>query len=258
MNTPSTLESELVNIINEALGIIVTAKRNKKAVTSGGNFYAIKFSELRTKSIIVLENLEHNFADDPELSQITRDLSSDVELFFEPSIASSERSRIGKKILSNFKTLIAPCLQKKSSHVPTDKLFPFELVSEDRRGYVRKITTQALGCYDLGWYDACAVMIRRLLETLIIECFESRGIASKIQNQDGNFLYLQDLISKFLQDNDGKWNASRNTKNALPNLKDIGDKSAHSRYFTARQPDIDNIKNDLRTVIEELVNISRP
>jgi len=45
------------------------------------------------------------------------------------------------------------------------------------RGYIERIANQVNGAYENGWYDACAVMIRRLLETLIIEAFEKHNIA---------------------------------------------------------------------------------
>ncbi|MCX6234833.1 MAG: DUF4145 domain-containing protein [Bacteroidetes bacterium] len=121
------------------------------------------------------------------------------------------------------------------------------------RGYIEKIANQINGCYEKGWFDACAVMIRRLLETLIIEVFESKNIENKIQ-KGGDFIYLRDLINVILSET--SFNLGRNTKKALPKLKDIGDKSAHSRRFIAIRQDIDDIKSDLRVVIQELLILS--
>ena len=90
------------------------------------------------------------------------------------------------------------------------------------RGYIEKIANQINGAYEKGWYDACAVMLRRLIETLIIETFEHHKIETKIQNASGDFLYLRDLIDKTL--NEKTWNLGRNAKQALPKLKDLGDK----------------------------------
>jgi len=109
------------------------------------------------------------------------------------------------------------------------------------------------GCYEKGWFDACAVMIRRLLETLIIESFEKHGIQDKIK-KDGDYVYLRDMISKTLAE--PSWSLTRNTKTALPKLKDIGDKSAHSRRFNAVRNDIEDIKTELRTVVQELIYLS--
>ena len=98
-------------------------------------------------------------------------------------------------------------------------------------------------------------MIRRLLETLIIECFEKYKIAKKIQNTQNDFFYLKELISLTLQEQ--SWNLGRNTKKALPKLKDIGDKSAHSRRFNANLNDIKPLISDIRLVVQELIYLAQ-
>lgn len=127
-------------------------------------------------------------------------------------------------------------------------------IVRDTRGYVVKIANQINGAYEHGWYDACAVMIRRLIETLIIECFEKHSIAAKIKNTNGDFLYLRDLIDTAVKET--TFNLGRNTKAALPKLKDVGDKSAHSRYYVALRGDIQPLITDIRTVVQELLFVS--
>jgi hypothetical protein len=119
------------------------------------------------------------------------------------------------------------------------------------RGYIERVSNQINGTYENGWYDACAVMIRRLIETLIIEVFERHGIEAKIKNGNGDFLYLRDLIDKMLSET--AWNLSRNAKQSLPKLKDVGDKSAHSRRFVAQRGDLQPLLADIRTVTQELL-----
>ena len=97
-------------------------------------------------------------------------------------------------------------------------------------------------------------MIRRLVETLIIESFEHYGIANKIKNSNGDFFYLRDLINITLAET--SWNLGRNTKKALPKLKDIGDKSAHSRRFNAHRRDVNKIIAELRVVTQELIYLA--
>ncbi|HET8702182.1 MAG TPA: DUF4145 domain-containing protein, partial [Nitrococcus sp.] len=130
----------------------------------------------------------------------------------------------------------------------------FSLV-RNTRGYIERVVHQINGAYANGWYDACAVMIRRLVETLVIESFEKHGIADKIKGNSGDFLHLRDLISATLAES--SWNLSRNTKQALPRLKDVGDLSAHSRRFIAQRRDIDTLINDLRIVVQELVTLAQ-
>src|SRR5262249_61595305 len=105
--------------------------------------------------------------------------------------------------------------------------------------------------YENGWYDACAVMIRRVLETLIIETFEKHGIDSKIKNSNGDFFMFGDLIGKTI--NEPTWNLGRTAKQALPRLKNIGDNSAHKRLFLAHRGDIAPLLYDIRIVVQELV-----
>lgn len=134
-----------------------------------------------------------------------------------------------------------------------EHVIPFTII-RNTRGYLERITHQINGSYSNGWYDACAVMIRRLIETLIIEAFENHNIATSIKNSAGDFFYLSDLISKTLSES--SWNLSRNAKQALPKLKDVGDKSAHSRRFNAVRGDIDKIQPELRIVVQELVYLA--
>lgn len=122
------------------------------------------------------------------------------------------------------------------------------------RGYIERVVNQINGCYEDGWFDACSVMIRRLVETLIIETFENHGIANKIQSPSGDFLPLGDMIDKTLAET--KWNLSRNTKRALPKLKRIGDWAAHNRRYNAHRHDIDKVIDDLRVVAQELVYLA--
>lgn len=123
------------------------------------------------------------------------------------------------------------------------------------RGYIEKIVFQVNGCYEKGWFDGCAVMMRRLIETLIIECFEKHQIADTIKNpKTGDFLYLGDLVEMAIRET--AWNLGRKTKQAMPRLKNIGDQSAHSRRYNAHREDIDKLSEDFRVVCQELVYLA--
>lgn len=138
--------------------------------------------------------------------------------------------------------------------IPSSELIiPFSMVKDTRR-YIEKVVHQINGSYEKGWYDCCAVMIRRLLETLIIECFEVYKIEDRIK-RDGQFLYLSELIAATQKE--ASWTLSRNTNKAFPKFKNIGDCSAHNRRYNAYRNDIDNIQHELRVTVEELLSISK-
>lgn len=135
----------------------------------------------------------------------------------------------------------------------SQQVISFSII-RNTRGYIEKVANQINGSYEHGWFDACAVMIRRLVETLIIEAFEHNGVAHKIQDPNGDFLSLRDLIDLALSEQ--SWNLTRNTKKGLPKLKSIGDLSAHSRRYIAHRRDIEKIIDDLRIVVQELVYLA--
>ena len=122
------------------------------------------------------------------------------------------------------------------------------------RAYIEKVVDQINGSYEGGYFDACLVMCRRLIETLIIECFEQHKISSTIKNTSGDYLYLSDLIPLTLRET--TWTLGRNARTVLPRLKDLGDKSAHGRRFNAHRSDIDKVIDDIRVVVQELIHIA--
>lgn len=102
----------------------------------------------------------------------------------------------------------------------TEKVLPFSIV-RGTRGYLETIAHQLNGSYENGWYDACSVMMRKLIEALILEVFEERGMVAKIQTPSGDFLQLEALIGKVICES--TWNLSRMTKRALSDVKGLGD-----------------------------------
>lgn len=96
-------------------------------------------------------------------------------------------------------------------------------------------------------------MLRRLLETLVIETFEKYKIESKIKNSQGDYLYLDDLIKTSLAET--QFNLSRNCKSGLREIKRLGDLSAHNRRFLAKKEDVEKLSKEVRVVYQELLQL---
>lgn len=138
---------------------------------------------------------------------------------------------------------------------PSDKHIVLPQVLFDHtRGYLEKIAYQINTTYENTCYDACSVMIRRLIEILIIEVYESHAIEYKIKDDKGEFLFLEDLINKSLSET--TWNIGRNTKKCLRSSKCLGDLSAHSRRYNTNRNDLDKVIGDLRVAAEELMYLA--
>ena len=136
----------------------------------------------------------------------------------------------------------------------SDSLLPI-CMFEGTRGYIEKIVRQINLSYDNRLYDCCAVMCRRLLETLIIEVYEKNGWANDVKGSDGHFLMFAGLRSALT--NDKRFHLGRGAANGLRDFKDITDASAHNRRFNARRSDIDKIYSGVRIAAEELLHLWR-
>ena len=108
--------------------------------------------------------------------------------------------------------------------------------------YIERVVDQINGTYENGWYDACAVMLRRLIETLIIEAYEGKKIDHKIKNNNGDFLSLDELINKARKES--ALNLNRDTKRILPKIKKLGNLSAHTRTFNANRSILERLSQD--------------
>lgn len=159
------------------------------------------------------------------------------------------RTRYGYHLTRNAKRDIASDICDVIPMAPTNYLMPVSIV-KGTRSYIEDVTNQMCCCYDRGLYDACLVMMRKLLETLIIECFERHGASDEIKEND-QFFFLSDLIPKYLSSS--YWNASINLQNNIGKIKKFGDLSAHNRRFIAKKEHIDAIKVEATQVIQEII-----
>ena len=245
-NSPDTI-LDLLTAANKCLAI---AHRNKKSLT-GVNPYARKFAELHAQGVVLLRELRNRLeTSDAAILTALEEVDVCVATYFNTATKKPERQVLDKRVRFLFATIINPALAGKPQHVPEGQLFPLEIIPTSR-SYLIRIAEQANGCFEQGWYDASAVMVRRLLETLIIECFERYKIEARIKDKQGNFPFLRDLIQHFMAET--AWNVSRNLRSGLPKYKEIGDLSAHNRRFIAKQRDLAENKMELRQVIQELV-----
>lgn len=129
-----------------------------------------------------------------------------------------------------------------------------ELLDEQKfcgkRPYLDRLLKQINSCYNNNCYDACAVIMRRLFEALLIISYQKLGIDDQIM-QDGNYVMLQAIVKN--AKNNQILKLSR-IKNDLDLFRDVGNYSAHSITYTASKKDIDDIKLKYRVMLEELYN----
>jgi hypothetical protein len=138
--------------------------------------------------------------------------------------------------------------------VDQDNGYVPEAVWQGTRGYITKITQQINGCYQFGFYDGAAVLVRRILETLLIECYINGGIENKIKQTDGNYVQLGEIITGAVDRSE--LSLGRETKHVLKDIKKSGDRSAHIRTYIACKADLDRIQAGVRVAVQDLLHLS--
>ncbi len=157
--------------------------------------------------------------------------------------------------VESMRAILLGFLDKVKRAEPAEDLFPVEIVKGTRK-YIESLALQANGCYQYGWYDACAVIVRRLVEIMIIDCFERYDMPSKIDDDKGRRFGLEKLIDVFLSET--AWHTPYMAKKYMPELrklKDLGDAAAHGRDITLR-PRIDRFAQAISYTFQALVEIA--
>lgn len=121
------------------------------------------------------------------------------------------------------------------------------------RAYLEQMALQINGAYDYGFYDACAVLCRRLMESLLIELYISAKRHHEVQ-ANGAFFMLDRLIAHVKQDK--ALSLSRNSPKTMDQVKQLGDTAAHDRTYITQKQDVDDLKAQYRRLISELLALS--
>jgi len=134
-----------------------------------------------------------------------------------------------------------------------EDVLPKDEFASTTRKYLLAMVDEINGCYQFGFYDGCAVMCRRLMETLLIEVFEHLKAGDKIK-ADGEYIGLGDIISRARGGQHFK--LQRGSADVMEAIKLLGDTAAHSRMYITKQPDIDDQRFKYRKVISELLHLA--
>lgn len=145
---------------------------------------------------------------------------------------------------------IQPTMDHATGYLP-------EAVWRNTRGYIEAVCRQLNGCFKAAYYDAAAVMLRRLLETLIIEAYEYLNRESEIKDGGGNYRLLKDLVERACGEKTYPGlNLGRDSKATLKDAKEIGNWSAHARRYLAVSNDLTKIQSGVRVAVQELIQIA--
>ena len=128
-----------------------------------------------------------------------------------------------------------------------------EVINEERycgkREAINKLIKQINCCYAQHCFDACLVLMRRLFEILLIECYKAQGIDDVIKDANGNYHELGYIVNNAKNNQMLKLSRNRLKYDAFRNL---GNYSAHSFYFVGTAKEVDDIKLEYKAMMDEL------
>lgn len=154
--------------------------------------------------------------------------------------------RISRSQHDNVESKYSEYLKRKKV-ITNESIIPLDWVTGKRRVYLENMAKQINGCFELGYYDSCAVILRRMMESLIIDVYLKNRREVEIKRPDNAFLGLEDLIKKLPQD----FTVNKNLPAQMRSIKETGDTAAHHRSYTTLESDIDS--KGARKVIHELL-----
>ena len=125
---------------------------------------------------------------------------------------------------------------------------------ENTRPYLETLVIQINGTYQGGFYDACAVMCRRLLECLLLLAFERAEKGEVIRDASGEYRTIADIIGLACSNRHIK--LTRDAGAVMGKIEYVGDLAAHHPTYTTRQKDIDEQRLGFQRVVSELVNLA--
>jgi hypothetical protein len=161
------------------------------------------------------------------------------------------KKKIGFVLYSLLKETIDKEIDKPLEIESSDSLFP-QSIFNNTKGYLIEFAKEASKCYDLGLYNSCLFLLRKITETLIIELYESKNLQVRIKNGNDDYFQLSELIKSAT--NEPAWKLTKIVKENLPKIKLLADSSVHSKRFSAKKPDIDGFKTNVRITFEELIS----
>ena len=115
---------------------------------------------------------------------------------------------------------------------------------------IQSLFKQINASYENNLFDCTAVIMRRLLESLLVLSYQKAGIESEIMN--GTYHMTLDKIIKNAEQN-STLALSAGTKKDMALFKDLGNYSAHKIWYNCTQGDIKPHILKYRAIIEELL-----
>jgi hypothetical protein len=120
--------------------------------------------------------------------------------------------------------------------------------------HLEALAVQINGTYQAGFYDACAVMCRRLLGCMLLLAFEGAKKSEVVRDIHGEYLELADLIP--LASSSRHIKLARRAATVMRMIEYVGELAARHPAYVTQQKDIDKQRSGFRRLIAELIRLA--
>jgi hypothetical protein len=83
---------------------------------------------------------------------------------------------------------------------PTESYLP-ATIFDGQKPYIIRLIPQINGCFGSGYFEACAMLCRRLIETMIIDLYDQKGWSHELKDSvSKDYFGLKTLVNKISSD----------------------------------------------------------
>jgi hypothetical protein len=167
--------------------------------------------------------------------------------------SASRRGKAGKGGAKAGKAGIEGAKPKQSPSAENQFLDPE--IFQHQPDYICRLVPQINGCHEREWFEACAMVVRRLVETLLITLYDKKGWKGDLTYPNGDLFGLKKIIN--VVSTDTRLGLDNKTLNGLTeilkDLKNLGDTAAHDYRVKTRRQDLAAAQKPLRFTCERLI-----
>lgn len=182
----------------------------------------------------------------PNLSRLKNNISTSKKFIKGSQILSY---KIHSKEFSKLKESFPEITIKSEEIIASETILP-ETLFLKTRGYIENLSKQINACYENNLFDACAVLMRRVVEILLIHSYEHIGRINEIEDVNGmknlNTIINYTLSNKVIR-------LSKESAEILDIFRQLGNFSAHKIQYNCKREDINKVKLQFRLIFEELI-----
>ena len=133
-----------------------------------------------------------------------------------------------------------------------------EVLSEERfcgkRDGLDRLIVQVNSTYRDGAFDACAAVMRRLIEAALILSFQANGIENEIRGNGNDYIKFEDIVKKAA----GSSVLALSQKGIdISMVSRIGDYSGKGPMYTFGANDINAVRTGYRNILETLYEVAK-